>query len=216
QGQGIGFAIPVKEVSEALGELFTPETSSRWFGAHLTPTRPLLVTAVDKSSPADKAGLLSGDQILSVNGNTPKSFMEFNQWLRETNTENFSLSVQRGQERRAISVQLIPFQNLLRQRLGVDTQEINDELAGNFGLTTGSGLLIAAVQKGGPADEIKLGAGFVITEINGQRVPNVVDLVKAAAKLKKDEPVKLALLIPQRRGNYFIGYREATATLKAR
>src|SRR3954452_18925937 len=54
EGQGIGFAIPVKHVSEALASFFSPEIrNSLWFGARLKPgPSPLEVTAVQPHGPA--------------------------------------------------------------------------------------------------------------------------------------------------------------------
>src|SRR5208337_513366 len=44
--QGIGFAIPVKAVRQALADIFNPETASRWFGARLSVAPPLRVRKV--------------------------------------------------------------------------------------------------------------------------------------------------------------------------
>src|SRR6266699_2491008 len=59
EGQGIGFAIPVKQVSEALAGFFSPEVShSLWFGARLRQgPPPLTVAMVQPGGPSAKAGL---------------------------------------------------------------------------------------------------------------------------------------------------------------
>src|SRR5688572_17874661 len=63
EGQGISFAIPVKRVAEALGEIFTPETlRSLWFGSRFrSTTNGIVVAHVTEGSPADKGGLREGD-----------------------------------------------------------------------------------------------------------------------------------------------------------
>src|SRR3989442_4149076 len=63
EGQGIGFAVPVKRVSAALAEMYSPEVlGSLWFGARVRPGgTPLPVTAVQIESPAGKAGPRAGD-----------------------------------------------------------------------------------------------------------------------------------------------------------
>src|SRR5437867_7676657 len=63
QAQGIGFAIPVRRVMEALNEIFPTEcVKTFWFGARVkVGTAPLLVSAVQSHSPADQAGLKAGD-----------------------------------------------------------------------------------------------------------------------------------------------------------
>lgn len=220
QGQGIGFAIPIKQLREAVADIFTPERSvnhPRWFGAKITlGSTPLVVAGIDKNSPAEKAGLRVGDQILQVNGKTPRSFIELNRWLRDETTQNFAFAIQRGAQRQNLSVQLTPFQQLLRQKLGFDAQELNEDLAQNFGLRPRSGLLIAGVEKGGPLEESRIATGFVVTEINGKSSPDFINAMTTLSNLKKGDPAKLTLLIPQRRGNFIVGYQPGTVTLKAR
>ena len=56
EGHGIGFALPIKQVTEALSEIFLPEvTHSAWFGARIkSGPYPLMVTEVEPESPAAK------------------------------------------------------------------------------------------------------------------------------------------------------------------
>ncbi|MEO6183318.1 MAG: trypsin-like peptidase domain-containing protein, partial [Verrucomicrobiota bacterium] len=207
QAQGIGFAIPVKHLSEALSEIYTPETADRWFGARLQSTSsPLVVTSVQKGSPAEKSGLKTGDQILQVNGKAPKTFIEFNNWLRESKPESFRLSIQRGTERLDLPGQTISFAQIIRQKLGIDAQELTEDLAPRLGLNPFVGLIVAGVDKSGPASAVALERNFIITEINGQDLPNLPKAVSVISGLKKGDPAKLTLLVPQRRGNYLVGY----------
>ena len=217
QAQGIGFAIPVKHLSEALSEIYTPETAERWFGARLTSTTsPLVVRSVQKGSPAEKSGLKAGDAILQLNGKSPKGFIEFNNLLRDNAQDNFRLSVQRGTQRLDLAGQTISFARIIREKLGIDAQELSEDLAPRLGLKPNVGLVIAGVDKNGPASAVPLQRNVVITEINGQPTPNSLSAVLAIGSLKKGEPAKLSILVPQRRGNYLVGYEQGTATLKTR
>ncbi|MEO7677735.1 MAG: trypsin-like peptidase domain-containing protein [Verrucomicrobiota bacterium] len=217
QGQGIGFAIPIKQVSEALAEIFTPETDARWFGAKISPAAtPLLITAVKGGSPADKAGLRPGDQILKVNGSAPKGFMELNQWLRDKSRQNFLFTFQRGAQQQTASVELLPLEQLIRQKLGLDAQQLDNELASRFGLNASAGLIVAGIEKGGPADQARMTPGIVLTEINGKRVSDFLNAIESFSNLKKGDPVKLVMLVPQRRGNSLLGYQQVVVALKAR
>src|SRR2546423_15595985 len=68
EGHGIGFAIPVKRVSTALAEIYTPEVlKEMWFGARIRPRGAALqVLSVQMESPAGKAGAPAGGGKLQV------------------------------------------------------------------------------------------------------------------------------------------------------
>ena len=80
EGQGIGFAIPVKRISEALSEIFTPETiRSLWFGARFrSETNGFAALSVQHSSPAERGGLRVGDLVLRVDGKVARSLIDLN------------------------------------------------------------------------------------------------------------------------------------------
>ena len=65
-------------------------------------------------------------------------------------------------------------QVLRRGRLGVDVQELTDQLGEYFGATTG--VLVTRVHDGSAAKTAGLKAGDVITEINGQAVRTTADI----------------------------------------
>ena len=82
--QGIGFAIPVKQVVESLSAMITPENSNRrlWFGARVRAGGPALtILDVATGSPASEAGLRADDDILEVNGKKPSGFVNFEETL---------------------------------------------------------------------------------------------------------------------------------------
>lgn len=219
QAQGIGFAIPVKQVGEALTEIFRPETglSSTWLGARFSlGVSPLSITSIKPGSPAETGGLRVGDQIVQVNGKTPRSFIELNQWLRDKTQRDFKFDVQRQNRRQIFAVRLVPVEQLLRQKLGLDVQEIHEDIAANFGLRPLAGLLVAGVEKGSPAELSRLEPGFVITQINAQPVPDFLNASARLENLKKGELAVLNLLVPQRRGNLLLGYKAITVSLKTR
>lgn len=79
--EGIGFAIPINRVKKIANELSTyGKIRSVWFGfkvqdiskilainLHLKSTNGVLVSYVEKSSPAQEAGLKKGDVIIKIN-----------------------------------------------------------------------------------------------------------------------------------------------------
>jgi S1-C subfamily serine protease len=218
--QGIGFAIPIKEVREALGGMFNPETASRWFGARVGVDSPLVVQSVESNSPAGQAGLETGDTILRINGKVPDGFMEFNRLLREEPKLDFVLTVERGGERRDLTVSLLPFAELFRKRLGVDLRNLTPELVDQLGLGrlggTESGLFVARVEKGSPADEASLRRYCVLNRIGGRRVRNDLEAFMALSQVGRGETADLSFLVPRTRGDLILGYQEELARVKLR
>lgn len=63
-----------------------------------------------------------------------------------------------------------------RGRLGVVIQEVNKELADSLGLGKAMGVVVNAVEKGGPAEKAGLEAGDVILKFDGKVIVNSADL----------------------------------------
>ena len=214
--QGIGFAVPIKDVRLAVAELFSPELASRWFGAQIRPGEtPLVVDYIETNSPAHRAGFNLGDVILQVNGKTPRDFLEYDRWLRDETNLTYHFTVQRRTERKEITVREIPFVELLKQRLGADVQELTVELAGRLGLAIDAGLLVSHVEKDGPADKAALKEYFVLGGIDGQRIGNFLEAKRQIADKPKGAAVQLMVYVPQSQGN-FLTYRQGVTTLTLR
>jgi len=202
EGQGIGFAIPVKRVSEALSETFTPEgLSGLWLGARFAAsTNGVTVTAVERGSPAEKAGLRAGDKVLKINDKSPKNIIEVNRELVLTgNQRTVPFTVQRSGERRDLTARLIPEKeffnaNLIQEKLGVTLRD-----ASPIGATRVNGFFIADVEGDGPAAEAGLKAGYILQAVDGQVPPNLTAAAKLLYAKKSGETVTLKLLVPRGR-----------------
>jgi len=218
--QGIGFAIPIKEVRQALGEIFNPETASRWFGAQVSVETPLVVRKIEPHSPAEEAGLKPGDRILDLNGRPAADYIDFTRALRETVNLDFNLTVRRDSEARSLRLRLLPFPELFRRRLGLDLQELTADKAHRLGLENlggqESGLLIAHVEKDSAAERASLREHDVINGIGNQRVRSYLDAFAALAPLAAGETAQLSVLVPRTRGNLILGYREGETGLRLR
>src|SRR5438128_8055989 len=117
----LGFSFPISQFSAALARFFTPElTDSLWFGAQVSASPgPLVVTSVQPAGPAATAGLREGDHILQINGQTAKGIIAFNRLLRAGPDQSVKLLVSRDGERRTLTVQLVAFDQMIRQKLGL-------------------------------------------------------------------------------------------------
>jgi serine protease Do len=218
--QGIGFAIPIKEVRQALGEIFNPETAARWFGAQVSVDSPLVVRKIEPRSPAEEAGLKEGDLILDLNGHSAGDYIDFARELREPGEFKFNLTVRRDGEPRQIHLRLMPFADLFRRRMGLDLQELTPALVRQMGLQElggqESGLLIAGVEKGSEAERASLREYYVLNGIGNHQVRNFLDAHTALASMSTGETAELSVLVPRTRGNLILGYRHGETELKLR
>lgn len=216
RGPGVGFSIPVKQVSAALSRFFTPEvTDSLWFGAQFkNGTGPLAVTAVQAGSPADKAGLRPGDEVLAVNGKSPKSLIACNRLLVEGKHSPELLIDHEGRQR-TVSVRLVSFEDLVRNRLGLTLLEITPQAAAGLGVQPGQGLFIDEVQKGSPAADAELQRGYLLTAMDGQQTSSLRSVAEVLSGKKKGESVQVAVVVPRRLGA-FVELQHGTAELEVR
>lgn len=71
---------------------------------------------------------------------------------------------------RNILEQLVTHGRVIRGWLGIEAQELNPELANSFGLNVPSGVIVAGVVSGGPADQAGLQPGDILLEVDGRAV----------------------------------------------
>ena len=222
EGHGIGFAIPIKRINEALSRYFTPEgTKALWFGARVRSGASLLeVTAVETASPADKGGLRVGDTVLQVAGKTPRNFIEFMRELNAAGSEKpVSLLIRRGNAQQTLSVRLTPERDffnaeLVRQKLGLQVQELTRELAASMGFPFFRGFVVLDLDKDSPAAEAKVEKYFVIRGVDNQ--PTLGDFVELGRLLhakRSGDIARLNVIAPPKRGS-FGGFREGTVPVK--
>jgi S1-C subfamily serine protease len=184
EGQGIGFAIPVKRVTEGLSEIFSPERAQLWFGARIRP----------------------GDQIAAINGKAPRGYIEFIQELNAVgDRQDVALTLQRGGSRQNVSLRLVRESavfnaNLIKQKLGVSVQEITADLAERLGLLTADGLLVAGVEPDSPAAEAGLRREHIVLGVEGQPAASLVAAAKILYAKRKGEKVALDVLVRRQRG----------------
>jgi len=218
---GVSFAIPIEvamDVAEQLrttgkvtrgrlGVSIQPVTQelARSFG--LEQASGVLVAGVEPNSPASRAGLASGDIILSFNGKPVRSANELPRNVAGTKPgTEVSLEVWRKGRRQTLAATVGEFaaeqqpvaqaprdSSRAANRLGLVVSELPAERRRALGID--HGLVVDEVQ--GPASETQIRRGDVIVALNGSPLESVKSLEEALAAQQSGSSV--ALLV--RRGD---------------
>lgn len=95
---------------------------------------------------------------------------------------------------REVMDQIIATGRVERGWLGVQAQDLTPELAQRTGAKSGTGVLISAVARRGPAAAAGLKPGDVVTAIEGKAVPDAAALMAATAAIKPGSVVNVDVL----------------------
>ncbi len=185
--QGIGFAIPVDRARRIVADIRQfGQVRAVWIGAHgRTVTsgddgqgrpRGFLVRSIDPGSPAEKAGIMSGDTVISIDGSPIESQEAFDTALST-----------RGPGK--------PMKIAVRGKTGERTLTVSGEapppdygmrrLRGNLGMTVragSDGLRITVVDPRGAAAKAGLENGDVLIALNGTEVRNAEEVNRVLAR----------------------------------
>jgi S1-C subfamily serine protease len=207
--QGIGFAIPIRRVAEALSEIFPTESvKSFWFGARVkVGANPLVITTVQPTSPAGRAGLQAGDAILQINGKSPRSFIDFGDLLSDNPGSETKLAIQRGGARKEITLQLVPEKSvfnaqMIRDKLGLNLEELTPRVASRYGVGTSDGFIVTGVQEDSPAAAAGLQRGILVTAMEGQTAAGLTAAAKLLYAKKKGDRVQLEIAVLKPLGGF--------------
>jgi len=184
--QSIGFAIPVDRVKRIVADLVKfGEVQPVWIGLHgRTVTsrrdddrpRGLRVRSVEPGSPAERAGIRSGDQIVSVDGSPIDSQDSFETILSTRGPgKPMKITLKDAQGERTVTVagETPPADygmRILRQQLGISLRPVR------------GGLRIAIADPRSPAAEQGLESGDLLLAVNGERVTQVEDVNKILSR----------------------------------
>jgi serine protease Do len=221
--EGIGFAAPSNIVRHVVDQLRQYGRVRRGdIGVFAQTITPAMATAlrlpqnwgvvvgdVYPGGPADKAGLQTGDVVLSVNGKVVENGRQFDVTLyRQPLGQPVALDVRRGLQHQTIRVPVIerqdnaarlgslvtPEKNLV-PRLGVLGLDMTKELAAQIpGLRQPSGVVVAALTPDATAGQGGLQPGDVIYAVNGTAVATVADLRQSLSALNSGDTVVLQVL----------------------
>ncbi len=229
---GIGFAIPSSIASRVASELRQHgEVKRGWLGVRIQPltegiaraldlkrTAGALVAGVESGSPAEKAGIRSGDVILTVGGQPVDQFRDLARivaglergkvakvalWrdgkettLDVTITDQpATATARRGEDRRGVPNSTADS----RGRYGLSLAPLTPTNRQSLGLSESvEGVVIAQVVPNSPAAEQGLQIGDVIVRIGNEKVADPNDAIEKLARARRED--RPALLMINRRG----------------
>src|SRR4051812_1438641 len=185
----------------------------------------VIVANVRPGGPADQAGLKTGDAVIAVNG---KKVGNGNELVNEISNlapgSKAKITYMRNGKEAETSVTIADRAKLFSDRLGTD-EDTNDQeqptesklgitvkplsgdLADRLGTPAGKGVIVQDVKPNSFAEDVGLGRGDVILEVNKQPVNNEDDFRKLQASLKSGQDV-VFLVRPGRgrnAGTIFLG-----------
>jgi len=217
---GVGFAIPIDMASTVADNLIKNGKMSRSrVGIVLEPLTPamarqfgldpkvkgVLVADVLAGSPAEKAGLKSGDVVTSFNDNPVTNLPNFRLTVASSEAgQKFHLTYWRDGKEHTTTIVPAPSEQVVFEQekstgdkdvekpaakaaapkvelgdFGLEVQALTPELAAQFGHPKDAkGLLISGVKAGSPAEAAKLEVGQIVTRVVKDRKVQAVESVK--------------------------------------
>ncbi|HMK74742.1 MAG TPA: Do family serine endopeptidase [Thermodesulfobacteriota bacterium] len=224
-GTGIGFAIPINMAKQILSDLIKQGKVVRpWLGISVQDLTPemaeqfqvkekegVLIAQVHQGTGAEKAGLLSGDIIKSVD---EKAIKNGNELIKEIQKKKVGQTVKLALVRDGkpmtveVTTAAMPVkpeamhEKDIEEKLGAMVQELTPQLAARYRISSEikRGVVVVGVEEGSPAEDIGLQEGDAVLEINRKKIETVKDFEKAAKDMNMEKGVVLRL---HRRGNTF-------------
>lgn len=232
---GIGFAIPSALVTDIVADLKADGSVQRgWLGVQiqgvteeiadglgLDEGRGALIARVESGSPADKAGLKSGDVILDYDGDEIETVKDLTRRVARTDAdETVEVGIWRDGKRRErdvsigvlseAPVQLASAEETRHGRLGLELAPLDQDTRRQYRIPEDvAGALVTNVDPRGPAARQGVRPGDVISMVGQKPVESpdqVQDEIEAAAGDDRDH---VLLRIERNGGSRFIAMKLA-------
>lgn len=214
QAQGIGFAIPVDQVKETLSRLFSfKEIKKIWLGMEVDDTRDeknaVIVTKIEKGSPADNAGIKEGDRIIEMDSIELNEVLDFKKnMIKKDVGQRVTFKIDRNKLIRNIEVILkktpLPsVEQLAGDKFGFDIQELTPSIATRLGIGwLKGGVLISGVEIGSPAELAGIKAGYVLVSVAQYRIYNMDELGILLNQIKRGDFVSMSFVFSDYSGEH--------------
>jgi len=228
---GVGFAVPVNQARWVSDQLIKDGIVQRaYLGVNiqrltsdlskqlgLKTLEGALVSDVRSGSPAEKAGLKSGDVIVEFNGNKVDDPHRLQNLVeRAPMSGEQSVVVLRGEEKVTVPVSLAPLPadaekantetapakpETKVEALGMEVSDLTADVAQQLGFKDQQGVVITSVTPGSSADRSGLESGMLIARVGDKNVQNAEEF-KAAVEGAHDDGLLMLVRTPQ--GSRFV------------
>ncbi|MDH5384007.1 MAG: DegQ family serine endoprotease [Candidatus Aminicenantes bacterium] len=228
---GIGFAIPINMAKKVMEDLISKGEVTRGYiglvpqdinedlamALKLSGTEGVLVGDVDRAGPADKGGIKRGDVMVEFDGKKVENSTQLRNMAAQTKPGTpVKIGLLRDGKKVEVTVTLGERQKEGRggqfpqepqpeaqtsQKLGLSVQTLTPDIAEQLGYQKDSGVIVADVFSGSPAEEAGLQRGDLIKEVNRKEVRTVQDFEKKNKDLKSGDVA--ALLVRRGQNTFF-------------
>ncbi|MGB5737260.1 MAG: Do family serine endopeptidase [Thiohalocapsa sp.] len=220
---GIGFAIPAETVADVVAQLQNNGRVERgWLGVQIQPVTDavagslgldsasgVLVADVLVDSPAEAAGVRSGDVILRAAGREMEEYRDLTKLIAGIDAgTQVELEVIRGGKVRVIDVTIgrMPGEDLAQRepaktaedgpRIGLMLAPLTPALRAERGLESDTvGVLVAEVEAGSPAARAGIEAGSLISMVGQEAVSSPDEVANAVRDAAKQERPSVLLRV---------------------
>jgi len=225
--RGVGFAIPSNMIKKVMSDLIEKGYVVRsWLGVYIQPVEDKVARALDlknrdgalisdivDDSPAEKAGIKTGDVIIEFNGEKITDPSHLKNIVSSTAPGNNSkVVIVRDGEWKTINVKLeeleqenqtVATMNNDRSTFGIEVRDISSSLAERYEIDPkSSGVLVTNIDKKSNAFEAGIRVGDIITRVGTKKVISSKDFIDLIEELKKQD--SLLLLVKRgERSSYF-------------
>jgi serine protease Do len=191
---GLGFAIPINRARRVVDDLLEHGKVRRpWIGEKiLTPqgssprdvvAAGVVIRSVVQGSPAEKAGLAAGDEIVAVRGKAIRNVFDWEAERLDMRVgETVPLTIRRGSRDRSVSVTVADLPEVSAPRVTVlrelQLTTLTPQIRAERGYRSSVGAVVVEVSDR-VRDEIGIQAGDLIVQINRTRIEAAADVARA-------------------------------------
>ncbi|MCB9058183.1 MAG: DegQ family serine endoprotease [Calditrichae bacterium] len=227
---GIGFAIPVNLAKKVMSDILEKGKVVRgWLGVYIQTITPeiakalnlnrskgVIVSKVQKDSPAEKYGLKDEDVVIKFNGKDVANSTELSTWVAGSSPDaEITLTVLRDGDEKDINIKLGELtpdkQNLADgtsqfDKVGLTVSNITNDVSGKYHLPDNvKGVVITSVNPNGIAAANGLREGDIVVKLNKSMIESVDQFSDVLNNV--DDGDMVLFFIQRGRANLYVAFQ---------